>query len=361
MNLSSEARLALTAANNSGPEAVDAFRQWQALVDLDHLPGGHYPLLPLICRTLDQNGIDHPWRPRLRGIYRKVWYANRLTLRSVAGVVDALEANNVEPLVVDAAVLAPTVYPELALRPIQPPVLAVRTEDASRAIDILCALGWRAEPEAPHLLSAEYRKWTSGQRFANADQQSLWLGWHVTPTFPCTELDQAIRRPATSLALESTTVRTPCPADQLLTACLNAGNSNLIAFIDAAYLIESGAVAWPRLLELAGRFRLSLSLIDSLTTLDESLNVAVPEAVLADARAIPVSDEERRAQHAAARARAGRSLRARANWLFARYRHILACNGARPGAGSFVAFLQHSNRLSSPWQIPAVITARLVR
>ncbi len=361
MNLSPEARLALAAANNSGPEAVDAFRQWQALVDLDHLPIGHYLLLPLIYRTLDQNGLDHPWLPRLRGIYRKVWYSNQLTLRSVASVIDAMGANGVEPLVVDAAVLAPTVYPEPALRPIQPPALAARTEDAGRAIDILCSLGWRAEPEAPHLLSAEYWKWTSGQRFVNGDQQSLWLGWHVTPAFPCTNLDQAIRSSSISLALESTTVRTPCPADQLVTACLSAGNSNLIAFIDAACLIESGAVAWPRLLELAGRFRLSLSLIDSLTTLDGILNVAVPQAVLTDLHAIPVSDEVRRAQHAAAKAPTGRSLRERANWLFARYRHALACNGARPGAGSFVAFLQHSNRLASPWQIPAVVAARLVR
>lgn len=361
MNLSPEARYALVAANNSGPEAVVAFRRWQALVDLDLLPGSHYPLLPLIYRTLDQNGIDHPWLPRLRGIYRKMWYANQLTLRTVAGVVDAIEANGVEPMVVDAAVLAPTVYPEPALRPIQPPALAVRTEDAGRAIDILRSLGWRAEPEAPHLLSAEYRRWTSGQRFANADKQSLWLGWHVTPALPCTEFDQAIRRSSTSLALESTTVRTPCPADQLLTACLNAGNSNLIAFIDAAYLIESGAVTWPHLLELAGQYRLSLALVASLTTLDEILDVTVPEAVLADLRAIPVSDEERRVQHIAAMAPAGRGLRERASWLLARYRHALACNGARPGAGSFVAFLQHSNRLSSLWQLPAVVATRLVR
>lgn len=361
MNLSAEAKYALVAASGSGPGAVDAFQQWQARVDLDVLPAGHYPLLPLIYRTLQRSGIEHPWIPRLAGIYRKVWYANQLLLPAVAAVTAAMEASDVAPLVVAGAALAPTVYPEPGLRPIQPPELAVRSEHASSAIALLHSLGWRAEPEAPHLLSADYRAWSSGQRFAGTGQQSLWLGWHVTAAFPCPELDEEMRRSATSIALGPATVSTPCPAMQLLLACLSVGRTNLIAFMDAAYLIERGAIAWPQLVEVVGRLRLSLPVSDTLSTLGELLDVVVPEAVLADLRSIPVSDQERHAQHLATMAPAERSLSDRASWLVIRYRRALACNDAKPGMSTFAAFLQHSYRLASPWQLPAAVAARLVR
>ena len=80
MLFSTEARLALQAALCDTNSAHNAFAQWQARVDLDHLPAGHYPLLPLISNNLESHGIDHPWSPRLRGIHRKTWYANQLTL-----------------------------------------------------------------------------------------------------------------------------------------------------------------------------------------------------------------------------------------------------------------------------------------
>lgn len=361
MNLSAEARYALAAAGSSEAGAVDAFQQWQARVDLDRLPAGHYPLLPLIYRTLHLNGVEHPWLPRLAGIYRKVWYANQLLLPAVAAVAAAMEASDVEPLVVGGAALAPTVYPEPGLRPIQPPELAVRSEHAGSAIALLHSLGWRAEPEAPHLLSASYRAWSSGQRFTGTDQHSLWLGWRVAAAFPCPDLDEEMHRSATANMLGQAAVRSPCPAMQLLLACLSAGKTNLIAFMDAAYLIKCGVVAWPRLIEVTGRLHLSLPVVDTLNTLCELVDVTVPEAVLTDLRSIPTSDQERRAHHLATMAPTERSLRDRATWMVVRYRRALACNGATPGIGSFAAFLQHSYRLASPWQLPAAVAARLVR
>lgn len=361
MNLSAEAKYALAAATGSGPGAVDAFREWQARVNLDELPAGHYPLLPLIYRTLQRSEIEHPWLPRLAGIYRKVWYANQLLLPAVAAMAGAMAAGDVEALVVDGAALAPTVYPDPALRPIQPPILVVRSADADRAIDILHSFGWRAEPDAPHLLSADYRAWSHGQRFAGTDQQSLWLGWHGATGYPCPELDEEMHRSSTSIALGTATVSAPCPAIQLVLACLSAGKTNLIAFMDAAYLIERGAVAWPHLVEVARRFRLSLPVVDTLSTLGELFGITVPEGMLVELRSFPVTDQERHAQHLATMAPAERSLRDRASWLSIRYRRALACNGAKPGVGTFAVFLQHSFHLASPWQLPTAVAARLVR
>ncbi len=358
MSYSTVSRLALLTA--AGDErCAAAVDRWLASVDLDHLPPGQYALLPLIYSNLSRRGIDdHPWTPRLHGIYRKMWYANQLALRTVNEIVAVLASAGAPVMVVGSAALATTVYPALALRPIVPPELVVADADAVTALHTLQALGWRPEPASAHLLDAEFHAWVPGQRMVNAQAQALRIGWRVMPAAPCVELDATCRAAAVPLPLETATVTTLCPTDQLLYACLNASEGLLIALADAALLVRQTTINWPRLLEIAWRYRLGLAVLVALETLVDVLGLAVPDDVLAELRRQPVSADARCVQQIVTQAPSARSLADRTWLAWARYRRMRACNGARPGLRSFSAFLRYNHNLSSVWGIPLDLARR---
>jgi hypothetical protein len=360
MTYSPEATLALRVAVAGDHFDAAAFEHWQASVDLDHLPPGHYALLPLIYSSLERHAIDHPWRPRLQGIYRKMWYANQLALRTVSEVVAALQPVAAPVMVVGAAALAATQYPELALRPILQPELNVADADAGHVLQTLQSLGWQPEPAAPHLLSAEFRLWTPGQRMVNPQAQALWLGWHLIPAAPCAELDAACRAASVPLPLATTTLTTLCPTDQLLHASTTTGETALIALVDAAFLLRGAEIEWPRLVELAGRYRLGLAVLTVLETLVHELELDVPAQALDALRRLPANLGERRVRRILDQPPATRSLGERSWLLWARYQRALACNGERSGLRTFSAFLRHERRLTSAWAAPLELARRIV-
>ena len=359
MSYSPLSRLALRTAVGGDRFDASVFAQWQASVDLDHLPPGQYALLPLIYSNLARHGIDdHPWLSRLRGIYRKMWYANQLTLRTVAEIAAVLASAGLPVMVVGSAALAATVYPDLAQRPIVPPELVVADADAVTALQTLQSLGWRPEPASPHLLDAEFRAWVPGQRMVNAQAQALRIGWRVMPAAPCVELDATCWAVVVPLPLETATVTMLCPTDQLLYACLAASEGMLIALADVALLVRQTTIDWPRLLEIAGRYRLGLAVLAALETLVDVPGLAVPADALDALRRQPVSASARRVQQIVAQAPDARTLADRAWLLWVRYQRVCVCNGASPGLRSFSAFIRYTHNLSSVWEIPLDLARR---
>lgn len=359
MTYSPEARLALRVAVAGDHFDAAVFERWQASVDLDHLPPGHYALLPLIYSALERHAIDHAWLPRLRGFHHKMWYANQLALRTVAQVAAEIAPDGAPLMVVGPAALATTIYPDVALRPISPPALVVPGVAAGQTLQMLQQRGWQPEPAAPHLLSAEFRLWTPGQRMVNPQSQAVWLGWHLIPAAPCAELDAACRAASVPLPLATTTLTTLCPTDHLLYACTTASETALIALADAVFLLRGAEIEWPRLLELAGRYRLGLAVLPVLETLVHELGLDIPAQALDALRRLPASSDERRAQRILDQPPATRSLGERTWLLWARYQRALACNGERPGLRTFSAFLRHERRLASAWAAPLDLARRI--
>jgi hypothetical protein len=355
-----QARLALLAALGGDPPDANAFDLWQASVDIEDLPPGHFLLLPLIYDNLEQSGRPHPWLPRIRGVYRKMWYASQVALRAALAVVEAVQAAGQPALIAGAAALAHTVYPQPELRPLLQPEVIVPVAAADAALQALHALGWRAQPAAPHLTSPAFRAWVAGQRFVNDQGQALWLGWHVVPTLPCADLDAACWAAAAELTLDGRAVRTLCPADHLLRTCLTAPEGGLIALADAALLVRSAALDWQRFLELAGRFRAGRPARHVLETLAETVGLAAPPEVRAALHRQPDSWAERRiptglaglAQPAARRLRFWR--------LLARYQRTVACAGRPADPRNFIVYLQHTRHLDSPWRLPLLVLRRMV-
>src|SRR5574341_997684 len=79
-------RLLLRAALLADGDALDAWQAWKSEADFDQLDYGTARILPLLYRNLTFLQIHDPFLRRLKGIYRRTWYANQLTLRDLAGL-----------------------------------------------------------------------------------------------------------------------------------------------------------------------------------------------------------------------------------------------------------------------------------
>lgn len=350
----------LRAALLDGDAGAMVFQAWQTAAELDDLPAHLHALLPLLCRNLEALGVDHPWLPRLKGYYRRTWYANQVVLRALAEVMDRLATTGHPLLITGAAALAHTLYPEVALRPIYTPEIVVPSDAADEAMGVLHTLGWRAEPASPHLSSPAFRAWVAGQRFVNDQGQALWLGWHVVPSLPCADLDAACWAAATELTLDGRPVRTLCPADHLLRTCLAAPEAGLIALADAALLIRRGEIDWQRLTEMAGHFRAGRPVLRVLEMLAEVVGLAAPPEVLAALRRLPAFYAEKRIPIGLAGLAQPAARQQRFWLLLARYQRTAACAGRAADPRSFVAYLQHTRHLDSPWRLPQLVMRRMV-
>jgi len=132
----------------------------------------------------------------------------------------------------------------------------------------------------------------------------------------------------------------------------------LIALADAALLVRQTTIAWPRLLEVAGRFRLGLAVLAALETLVDVLGLAVPADVLDALRRLPASPSERRVQRIIDQAPATRSLTDRAWLLWVHYQRVCVCNSASTGLRTFSAFIRYNHNLSSAWKVPLDLARR---
>jgi hypothetical protein len=91
------------------------------------------------------------WRrrvlPRLRGIYRRTWYANNLMLGRLRHAVEAVEASGADPIVISSCELPALYYEEYGLRRVDVLRVLVTVERADAAARALLNDGWE-EPLA---------------------------------------------------------------------------------------------------------------------------------------------------------------------------------------------------------------------
>lgn len=341
----------LCAALLTGAEAQEAFQIWQSTVDLDRLPPDQFALLPLLYRNLERLGIDHPWLPRLKGVYRRAWYANQLALRSLAGVSGALDAEGIPLLIVGGAALAQSQVAEMALRPIPMMEIIVPVDAADAALHRLTASGWRSRPPFPAPHHPGSRRWIAGQYLVNTQGQAVYLGWHVLTEIHSATIDAEFQVRAVPVRIEQISAQTLDPTGHLLRTCLAVADGGLIRLADAALLIRQADIDWPWLLAMSQQHRLGPPLAQVLGTLAKTLAVAIPAALLEELRQQPVCGYEQRAWRAGLIPPTQRNLVQRFWRHYARYRRTVECLGLRSRPIHWVRFVRQTWNLARIWGI----------
>jgi hypothetical protein len=349
-------RALVRAALLPGTAAADAFAAWTAQCDFDEVTYAQFTLLPLLYRNVEPLGIEHPWLPRIAGIYRRTWYANQLRLQALGQVLDALTAAEVRVLVVGAAALAASAYPDIGARPIPALALLVSPESVDVALDRLSLLGWRV-PQPRH----GERRWQQAYMLTGSAGKTAELAWYFLPEAPFGAVDADAWHHAQMLPLDQAAGRSPDATSQLLRTCVGAPLAGPVAVADAAVLVRMGAIDWPRLVELAGQAHVALPVLQMLETLCNVVGLTAPEGTVAALQAQPVPAYARRGRQADALPPVQRTALQKATRHYARFRRMAAAQGIRAGPMAALDYSCAVLDVAHVWEIPRALGARLRR
>jgi hypothetical protein len=343
-----EQLLVLHAALDPAPAAAAAWQRWRATVEFDDVDHGSTRLLPLVYRNLGVDAFDAEVTGRLKGLYRRSWSHNQLIFKRAAEVIAVLEEAGIETLVIKGASLALLSYGDVGVRPMDDVDLLVPLERTAEAIEALSVADWLPDHDDPPA-------WTEVHHslgFAGPDNGSVDLHW-FSLWQPASDVE--LWRASVPLGLAGAATRAPCPADQLLLACVHGTPwSPLPPFrwiADAITVIRSAGeqLDWNWLVAEAERRRLTVATAAALDYLDEEFGTAVPPPVLDSLRAAPSTRHERAAFRAACRPDSPlRTLR----MAWDRYRRLRDLDTGAPPPGSFIGFARRFWGLESVWQLP---------
>lgn len=283
--------LLLRAALQTGAPALDAYRAWRSRVSLNALDPGSVRLFPLLYLNLSPLGVADDLMPRLRRVHDQWAARNRDLVAAVAPALDAWRLAGIDTLVLKGLALSAHAYPSPAGRPMDDVDVLVPVGQALAARDVLVAAGWR--PRSP--LDEETLTVRHAVGFQRGELEHLDLHWHVTEECGGAEADAGFWGRAMPLTVNDVRTRMLCPADLLLHICVHGLKWSTLPTVrwaaDAVVLLRaSGAeMDWARLVDQAERLRLVLPVKAGLGYLRRTLDVAVPDEVLAALARVRVS------------------------------------------------------------------------
>ena len=300
--------------------ARQAFTRWRALVDIDRLDAGSFRLLPLLWKRMCALGIEDPLRDRLKGVYRKTWYFNGLTIPRAARVLETFSAAEIPAIVLKGVALTLEYYRDNGARPMGDIDIAVPRRFAREAVATLMEQGWI--PETTPLTGARVAgspgvsRWTVGPRpardfdddyfdarhahgFATADDLQLDLHWFLLQGNCEPGIDDLAWMDARPIVVAGAHGLSLSPEDHLLLLLAHGARWNPIPPVrwvaDAVTLIRAEPeLAWAKLAERARRRRLTLVVRNLLGYLEERFSLGIPGTVFREMESLSVTRRERR-------------------------------------------------------------------
>jgi len=338
----------------------ESFEQWKASVHIDVADRGSARVFPLLYRNLTRLGIDDPLLPRLKGVFRQVWFRNQLILEHGLRALRALQEEAIPVIVLKGASLIATgVYDEPALRPMEDFDLLVPRERFAAAVEVLRRTRWAFQPE---LLDPEpHYVFQHAVGFRREGGGEIDLHWAATGLPLDRNGERAAWESSRAVRFGELEALALAPADQLLQVCTHATLLNehippIRWAADATLLLRRhDAFPWDTFVELARERNLSRIASRCLEYLRDGLAVAVPDEVM---RALARNERMAERLPIALRNAGGRFVYAQffAEWM----RHAFAEPAAAPRRLLLLPrFLRSYCRVASTGALLRLVTSRL--
>lgn len=279
-------RLLLRCAFGDDEEVATTWGRLRPTLEFDRLDEGSHALIPLVYRSLTRARVDDPLLPRMKGVYRKTWYANQLLFGAGATALTALSDAGVEALVVNGGALVATQYGESGLRRVPHLEVVVREADTTKACRTLGAVGWVTSPDPDTVPAARPVPFYDrrGNVLLMRRRFPVELLVPGSPDGRADELWSDVR--VTTVGGAPAMVLTP--TNQFLWACAAGPDATLLPnvqwLVDAATIAAAahGDLDWGRLARLAAARKVALRVSAALSYLDEAVGLSLPaEAQLA--------------------------------------------------------------------------------
>ena len=276
--------LVLRAAVGETEEARAAFAALIGSVDLerhDVFDHGTFRLLPLLYDRMHRLGVRHPVMARLKGIYRRAWYANHRLFHATGPIIAAIEAAGIQTMLLKGAPLLIDYYRNYALRPMSDIDVVVRPETVGDAVMVLRRLGL-TRIDTAHDDDLKYRH---AMLFRDASGTEIDLHWHFMFEACNDAADAALWDGARPLDFAGVATRQPDPALALVLIVIHGMRFNPmppVRWIPDALAIIRGArdeLDWQRLTDFARAQKISYRLGLGLRHLANEWHAPVPEQV----------------------------------------------------------------------------------
>jgi hypothetical protein len=209
--------LVRAAALEEGP-AVECWERWCRVAVPEEMHSGEIRLLAGLYRRLERLGVEGPMVETARGVYRRTWYVNQLTVPRVAAMVARLERAGIPVLVLKGMALAFLAYRDPGARPMEDVDLLVPPDRLPDAIAELAAIGLRPPERDGGLLANELE-------LTDDDGNSYEL--HAYALVESAD-DSDLWERATILTLHDAVAVAPCPADMLLLVAAHGQRWNTV-------------------------------------------------------------------------------------------------------------------------------------
>jgi LPS sulfotransferase NodH len=292
--------LLLRAALLPPDQACDAFVEWRNVTDPYHLDEGSRRLFPLVHRNLRRAGVTTSLDPMMWSAWVEASGRNQMLFRVLEQVLAALDDVGVPTLVLKGAALTALHYRDRGARPMADLDVMVPREFVARAIEVLRAENWAVERPWHDRPVDQLMRMKHAVSLLRGDD-TLDLHWHALALSIGTGLEAELWDASVAMDVEGQRTRALGPADQLLHAFVHGLRYNPVPpfrwIADAHVVITSsrGSLAWDQLLRRADRYRLAAWVSAAVGYLDRLFPSLVPPPVIAAARSMPITRQERRA------------------------------------------------------------------
>lgn len=293
-----EQELLLKAALLTGGKALAAWDEWTASVDINNIDGGSYRLLPLLYRNMSEHGVQHPAIPKLRGVYRQVWYKNQMMLHRTAELLRLLHEAGIPTMILKGTAAVVLYYRDFGLRGMEDVDILVPVSHAADVLRLMPRFDMTEHFPLPRHLPEQFFSIVHSQAYSDTFSHQYDMHWHVFPESGFANADDDLWRDAVPAVLNDVETLALNPADQLLHICTHGLRWNALPplrwIADAYTLLSVAPPDWTRVVEQARRRELVLPLAESLHYLRTLLDAPIPEDVLNALRHTPVRTRERR-------------------------------------------------------------------
>ena len=362
-----EQELLLRAALLPGKDALDAWRKWKAVVNINLIDAGSQRLFPLLYRNLRNNGIQDPLMITFRGVHRYIWYRNQLIFHELTALLGSFRDRKIETMLLKGAALIPLYYKDLGLRFLGDFDLLVPTKQALAAIRLLLRLGWTPKQRSAELLNEPYISRRPSHPFINQAGQACDLHWHVLNDVCWPDGDDDFWERSVSINLGDVSTRVLAPADQLLHTLVHGAAWNVIPPLrwvaDAMMILKAdhAEINWDRFIEQAQKRRFILPIRDTMNYLHNVLEAPIPPEVLQDIEGLPVSRIERFEYQLKTKPKDRYGPLLSFRFRYHEYLRSAGSGGRRYKCIGFPVFVQHLWGLDHIWQLPFDVIYRGVR
>lgn len=286
-------KLLLKAVFTSDREMLlNYWEKWYAEVDIEDLDSESNHLLPLLSHNLSLHQVKTKEDQRLKGIYRRYWYSNQISLAELNKILIAFNEEQIKTIILGDLAMAVGYYSELAMRPIYNYELFVTPQQSNLAIKLLTQLGWKPKFEIKKINPYLYPKLP----FTNNQGKVLFLYWQLwTYKLDLKNQETIFTDISKKITIGENIAYILNPTAQIVYLCWQNSlcSEDLIAryLIDLKYIIDNSnsGINWQQLITKILALNLSLGYQNLVLKLNEILVDRIPSQVVIDAQKLTIT------------------------------------------------------------------------